>query len=152
MRADMLVDPKVPAAAEQELVSALAAVGVIAHPRVLPVRRGPESIGWLILLAVPLQAFLSTVGERAASDAWTGVRRAVRRVTGHAADDPAGQGRPVVLEDPGTGLQIVVSPDLPEGAFRQLTELDLSDFVDGPVRYDNGQHRWLSDRDEARRK
>lgn len=59
MRADMLVDHKVPAAANQELVSALTALGVTAHARVLPLRRGAENVGWLILIAVPLQAFLS---------------------------------------------------------------------------------------------
>jgi hypothetical protein len=43
MRPDILADHKVPAAAEQELVSALAAVGVTAHARVPTVRRGAET-------------------------------------------------------------------------------------------------------------
>lgn len=62
-------------------------------------------------------------------------------MTGRPADGSARQGRPVVLEDPGTGLQIVVPPDSPEHAFQQLTELDLSDFVHGPVRYDKADRR-----------
>src|SRR3954464_10339125 len=128
MRADILVDHGVPAAAERELVSALAAAGVTAYARVLPVRRGAESIELLVLIAVPLQAFLTTVGELAAAEAWAGVRRAMRRLIGRPADDPAREGRSVVLEDPETELQIVLSADLPERAFRQLTELDLSGF------------------------
>jgi hypothetical protein len=148
----MLVDHTVPAAFEQELMNALAAVGVTVRARLLPVRRGAESIGWLILISIPLQAFLTTVGERAASDAWAGVRRAMRRVVGRPDGGPTSAGRSIVLEDPETELQIVVAPDLSDDAFRQLTELDLSDFTDGPIRYDKIDGRWISDLDDARRK
>ncbi len=102
-----------------------------------------------MLVAVPLKAFLSTVGEAAAADAWAGVKTALRRIAGRPAP---GRGRPVVLQDPGTGLQIVLPPDLSDEGYQKLTELDLATFVRGPVRYDPGAGRWISDLDEARRR
>jgi hypothetical protein len=145
--ADVFVDREVPAEAERDLVAALATAGVTANAKVVPARRGPEQLQWLMLIAVPLQAFLTSVGEAAAADAWAGVKGALRRLAGRQAPERT---RPVVLQDPGTGLQIVLSPDLSEEGYRRLTQLDLTTFTRGPVRYDADAGRWISDLDEAR--
>ena len=147
LEADVLVDHSVPAAAERDLVAALAGAGVTAHSKVVPTRRGAEQLHWLVLVVIPLQAFLQAVGEAAAAEAWAGVKGAVRRLSGRQA--PAG-GRPVMLQDFGTGLQIILPPDLSEDGYRRLTQLDLTTFTCGPVRFDRERCEWISDLDEAR--
>ena len=144
--ADVYAGRGVPDESQRELVTALEAAGVNARLRVQPTRRGAEQLHWLILVAVPLQAFLTSVGERAATDAWAGVRAALRRIAGRPGP---GAGRPLVLQDPDTGLQIVLPPDLGDEGYRRLTELDVSRFRRGPVRYDTDKGRWISDLDEA---
>jgi hypothetical protein len=147
--ADVFVDREVPAEAERELVAALAGAGVSAHAKVVAARRGPEQLHWLVLVALPLQAFLTGVGEAAAADAWAGIKSVLRRLAGRPTPERA---RPLVLQDSGTGLQIVLPPDLSEEGYRRLTQLDLTTFSRGPVRYDEATGRWISDLDEARRK
>src|SRR4051794_16779810 len=115
--ARVFVDREVAADAERELIAALAAAGVHARSRVAPARRGPEQLHWLVLIAVPLQAFLSSVGEAAAADAWSRAKAVLRRLAGGRLPE---QARPIVLQDPDTGLQIVLSPNLCEEAYGQL--------------------------------
>ncbi|MFF5077887.1 hypothetical protein ACFY36_12600 [Actinoplanes sp. NPDC000266] len=148
--ADLLVDPGVPAADADLLSDALAACGVAARAKVLSPRRAGEQLGWLVLLALPLQAFLTTAGETAARDAYAGLRRAIGRVLGRPPGDPAGAGRPMVLQDEETGLRIVLSADLPAEAYRELVELRLADYREGPLHYDRHERRWRSVPDEIR--
>lgn len=144
--ADVYVDRGVTGESRHELVMALAAAGVDARLRVQPTRRGVEQLHWVVLVAVPLQAFLTSVGEKAATDAWAGVKKALRRIAGRP--EPGGT-RPLVLQDPESGLQIVLPPDLSDEGYRLLTELDVSRFRRGPIRYDTNAGRWISDLDQA---
>lgn len=55
----------------------------------------------------------------------------------------------VVLQDPATGIQIILGPHLDDTAYRALRALDLTGITQGPVRYDTAEARWLSDVAEA---
>ncbi|XVV08194.1 hypothetical protein ACQP2X_25425 [Actinoplanes sp. CA-131856] len=147
LAADLLVDPGVPAEDAGLLAEALAACGVAARAKVLAPRRAGEQLSWLVLLALPLQAFLTTAGEAAARDAYAGLRRAVGRVLGRT---PAEAGRPMVLQDEQTGLRIVLSADLPPEAYQALVTLRLADYEEGPLHYDRHERRWRSITDEIR--
>ncbi|SNY52489.1 hypothetical protein [Paractinoplanes atraurantiacus] len=150
LSADLLVDPGVPAADADLLAEALAQCGVAAQAKVLAPRRAGEQLSWLVLLALPLQTFLTTVGETAARDAYAGLRRAVGRVLGAPPSDPAAAERPMVLQDEETGLRIVLSAGLPPEAYRTLVQLRLTDYREGPLHYDRHQRRWRSIPDEIR--
>ena len=148
MEADVLIDAEVPADQERLLEEALAGLGVTARTRVVPPRRGVTELSWLVLVSLPLQAFLSNVGGRLADDAYRALRAVVRRLAHRDRPTPGAQ-RPMVLRDVATGLQVVLEPDLPDGAYRQLVALDLSQFQFGPVHYDRHRSRWRSELDEA---
>ncbi|MFI7134186.1 hypothetical protein ACIBQ1_51570 [Nonomuraea sp. NPDC050153] len=151
IQADIFVAPHATSAQEQPIVAALTALGLSTRVRMLPPRRGPEQLEWLILAALPLQAFLSGLGTKIADDGYRGLQKAVRAVIGGRGSVPDSvPGPPVVLQDPATGLQIVLDADLPEEGYQQLVTLDLTQFELGPVRYDRVQRRWRSDLDEAR--
>jgi hypothetical protein len=149
LEADVLVDAEVPVEQERLLVDALAQLGVTARTRVVPARRGVEQLGWLVLASLPLQAFLTELGTSVADEAVQALRSLVRRLLHRDPPSPGDQ-RPMVLRDAATGLQVVLEPDLPDEAFRELVGLDLSQFRLGPVHFDRHRGRWRSELDEAR--
>ncbi|MFF4506562.1 hypothetical protein [Streptomyces sp. NPDC001401] len=116
-------------------------------------------IVWLVLAALPLRAFLDGVAGQAATDSYQGIKRLVEcLVPGRErllADESAATVpvqapavAPLVLQDWGSGLQVVLEADLPPEAYRQLVGLDLSDFRTGPVRYDKDLACWRPVPDE----
>jgi hypothetical protein len=124
------------------------------------VHRGEgATLTWIVLAALPLQAFLSALGSKAAEDSYAKLRGLVRRLANdrrtHEAAPSAGQKArvsspvPLILLDSDTGLQIVLEQDLPSDAYRELVALDLSQFSFGPLHYDQARHRWRSELDEA---
>jgi hypothetical protein len=146
--ADILVDAEVSAEQERLLVDGFARLGVAARARVVPTRRGVSELSWLVLVSLPLQAFLTAVGSRLAEDAYRGLRDLVGRLL--SRDRPTARAqRPMVLRDAATGLQIILEPDLPDDGYRQLVGLDLSQFRLGPVHYDRSLGRWRSELDEV---
>jgi hypothetical protein len=148
LEANVLLDAQVPADQERLLVDAFGQLGVTAHTRIVPPRRGVTELNWLVLVALPLQAFLGNVGTKFADDAYRGLKVLIGQFAHGDRPVPAGQ-RPMVLRDDATGLELVLEPDLPDEGYRQLFGLDLSHFQVGPVRYDRHQRRWRSERDEA---
>jgi hypothetical protein len=145
-----LLDAEVSADQERLLVDVFGQLGVTAHTRVVPPRRGVAELNWLVLVSLPLQAFLGSVGTKFADDAYRGLKELIGRVVHGDRSAPGGQ-RPMVLRDDVTGLELVLEPDLPDEGYRQLFDLDLQRFQVGPVHYDRHQGRWRSERDEAER-
>jgi hypothetical protein len=144
LRAELLLAAGVSAEQEQELVKAFHAIGVTARTRTIPTRRGGEQLPWLVLAALPLQAFLSGLGSKLAEGTYEGLKRLVARLPRHQSAAQSTQ--VLVLEDPDSRLQIVLEPDLPTDAYRQLVTLDLSAIQQGQLRYDRNRAMWRSER------
>ena len=83
------------------------------------------TLTWLLLISLPLQGFLSTVGNKIAEDAYDKFTQAASRFLDRhrkLEDAPAAAIPPaLVLQDPVTGLRIVFEPDLPNEAYDQLS-------------------------------
>lgn len=133
------------------LLDMFSMAGITAQVRIVPPRRNAVTLGWVVLATLPLHAFLSTIGAKAAEASYAKLRTAIQRLTGHhdSHEPPCNQPHPLILQDSNTGLQIVLEPELPADAYRQLTALDLTQFRMGPVHYDQQQQRWRSELDEA---
>lgn len=144
---------------ERLLLDVLSDYGATTRVETIPVRRGgTAALTWIVLAVLPLQAFLSELGSKAAEDSYTKLRVLIRRLASgrrtHEAAPPAGQApvnspAPLVLLDSETGLQIVLEADLPGDAYSKLMALDLSQFSIGPLHYDQARHCWRSELDEA---
>ncbi|MFD4873953.1 hypothetical protein ACFWOB_11335 [Streptomyces sp. NPDC058420] len=172
--ADVFVEETAPRGQETPLVEEFGALGFTVRARALPTRRPIEQLAWAVLVVLPLQAFLTALGGKAGEDAHHGLRNAVRKVLRRESEaepstEPAresGAEPPatpndspradapttpptVVLQDPTTGIQIILGPHLDDTAYRALRALDLTRITQGPVRYDTAEARWLSDVDEA---
>ncbi|MGA4837799.1 hypothetical protein [Streptomyces sp. G45] len=145
--ADVLLDSRVAPEQERDLSGALTALGLAVSVRVLPPRRVIEPLSWLVLIALPLHAFLRTLGDKAGEDGYRRLSEALRgfRRPAPAAAPPP----PVVLQDPATGLRVVLDHDLPDEGYRQLLAVDLTQYRLGPLHYDRAQGRWRSELDEA---
>jgi hypothetical protein len=162
--AQILLDGGLPADHEHALVAALAGCGITAELRDMPPRRGP--LEWLLLIALPLQAFLTALGTKGGESAYPQLIAAVRAILRrHLANPDPDAIAPhpeaaaftattppvLILQDPATGVRIVLEDGLPEDAYRQLLTLDISAFRIGPVHYDAAKGRWRSEQDEAQR-
>ena len=168
--ADVFVEESAPRGQEAPLVEELGALGFTVRARALPARRPIEQLAWAVLVVLPLQAFLTALGGKAGEDAHHGLSKAVRKVLRRASEaepstgpstEPTGESEAepladapttsptVVLQDPATGIQIILGPHLDDTAYRALRALDLTGITQGPVRYDTAEARWLSDVDEA---
>ncbi|NNN31727.1 hypothetical protein HLK59_15385 [Streptomyces sp. S3(2020)] len=139
---DVYVAADTPPTAERPLLDALSAPGVRLRVRTWPTRRGPDTLNWLFLVALPLHAFLGGFGGRLADDTY---RRLAALVRGRStAPEAAPAPRPVVLQDTATGIRIVLGPEADEEAYRKLRTLDLGQFRYDTLRYDVTEARWVS--------
>jgi hypothetical protein len=134
----------------QTLVEDLASLGVPASSRVVPPHRGIDKVQWLVLVALPLQAFLTGLVDKLAEDAYKSLKSLVGRALGKPSST-TGKAKVLMLQDPATRLQIVLEDDLPAEAYQHLLQLDLEAVRDGPLYYDRQQTRWRSRLDQARR-
>jgi hypothetical protein len=140
--ADVLVRPGMSTADKYDVAEAFATINVAAATRLAPTQRTLNGVEWLVLVMLPLQAFLSGLGSKLAEDVYSGFKDVVGRILRRSS--PGRRERVLVLQDAATGLQVVLEPDLPIEAYRRLVALDLSAFHGGPVRYDRSRNAWQS--------
>jgi hypothetical protein len=149
---DIFVDARLSPEREQAVTGALTALGASVRVKVLPPRRTADDLQWIVLAALPLQAFLSSIGGKIADDAYKGLQNAVRKLRGPDAAAKTPATRPMILQDTASGLRVILDHDLPADGYQQLLNLDLARFQIGPVHYDRTQQRWRSELDEAARR
>ena len=152
---ELLLRANVTADEETELREFFGRFGEVSRVRRTVGYRGPAE--WIVLVALPLQAFLQNLGVLGSSDAYAGIKGLVEHLRGEAARAPAATGLPaeragaargsdsvppLVLQDPRSGVSVLLESDLPVPAYRQLVELDLAQFATGPIVYDRVQGRW----------
>lgn len=119
--------------------------GFVTEVRTRLPHRGPDQITWLMLAALPLQAFLSGIGAEAVKDVYAKAKRlatAGRKATSEAKV-------PLVLQDAESELKVILEADLPPEAISQLVDLDLGAYRIGPLHYDRTRRTWRSELDEA---
>jgi hypothetical protein len=129
---------------EHDVIEAFATAGVAATIRLAPAQRSLNGAEWLVLAVLPLHAFLSGLGSNLAEDLYQGLKDVVGRILRRSK--PGRHKRALVLQDTATGLQVVLEPDLPIEAYRELVALDLSAFHVGTVRYNRSRNAWQSNR------
>jgi hypothetical protein len=134
---EVLVDAALPSGAENELLVALAALGLSPGA---PVRESPSlrSAEWLVVLTLPLGAFITAISAKLGQDVYDRLARAIRNLM---AGRQSGE---VIVIDPESGARVHLTADLPKGAIGKLIELDPS-TVSGDVRYDRREGRWRAD-------
>lgn len=145
-RAELLFDHDADEEATEEFEVIFRKLGFITNARRRVPHRGPNELTWLMLVAVPLQAFLAGIGAETVKDLYAKAKQLAP--SRKKAKNAVGQA-PLVLHDSKTELQIVLDADLPAEAIRQLTGLDLGAYRTGPLHYDKHRKKWRSELDEA---
>lgn len=135
----VMLDQPVPAGDEDELLECLQALGT---PQVCrqPDLRAASELTFLVLVHLPLTAFLASIATELGRDSYRQLVRALRRLQDRrrAAGGAAAAG----LHDTGTAVLLILEPGLPDAAYQQLGELDLTRLRPGPARFRAG--RWRS--------
>jgi len=148
MAAVVQFHPSIAEEDRQQFAEALSGLGVDVNSRSAPRRRGASGeLTTIILIALPLQAFLAALGGKLADDAYTTFKRLVRSLLDRGQAGSAASST-ITLQDPKTGLLIQIDRRVPEAAWNQLYELDLSAFTYGPINYDQARGQWRSELDE----
>ncbi|NUP17238.1 MAG: hypothetical protein HOZ81_14240 [Streptomyces sp.] len=123
------------------LYEGLAGLGVRAQGTVVGNYRS-ATLTWMVLVVLPLSGFLQECGKNLAQDAY----RALKGVIGGALrrdPEPAVEDHPaLILEDTESTVRLAFTPDLPDDAFRQLFDLDLSTSPGRTLRYVSERNRW----------
>lgn len=143
---ELLFDHDVSVEPARDLETMFRQLGFVTKARGRLPHRGPHELTWLMLVALPLQAFLSGIGTEVVKDLYAkakGLAPAAKK-----AKD-AGNQVPLVLQDTKSELKIILEADLPAEAIRQLVDLDLGTYKVGPLHYDQRQKKWRSELGEA---
>ncbi|GAA4744756.1 hypothetical protein [Actinomycetospora chibensis] len=146
--AELLFADEIDGEVEKQVFDLFDGLGLATTSRRRLVHRGPQDLEWLVLAALPLQAFLSALGSEAVKELYAGVKRVIAQRKERASDEPD-RCVPLVLQDERNGLRVVLEADLPAAAYTQLTTLDLGAFRQGPLHYDRHLGAWRSELDEA---
>ena len=147
LKADVLIAAGLSDAQQQDIIDAFAAAGIDVHPRMIPAQRGAGELQWLVLAALPLQAFLGGIGSAMAESVSNSLKRMVGQICQNRHQG-ARSSQVLVLQDAETRLQVVLEADLPIEAYDALVSLDLSKYRKGPLHYDQRRHEWLAEFDE----
>jgi hypothetical protein len=110
-------------------------------------RRGIGDFPWVIMLAGPpsvivglfAKKFTEKLAERAAEDAYVSLKKWVQRLASRRRD----RNGTITINDPASGTVIVLDPELPDEAYRELPSID-------PEK-DGGESGYLSWNDEEGR-
>lgn len=146
--AQVLVTKQISEDEAAEITAEFRSIGLTIDLRIVPPKRSLTDIAWLVLAAVPLQPFFNQLAQDVADDVHQRLKSFVAGVLRRSsASDPP---KPVlVLQDPVSGVQVVLEPDLPAESYRQLLSYDLSTVQSGPLHYDVHRQRWRSELNEA---
>ena len=150
--ADVLLAEAVPPEAEAEIQRLFGDLGMTVRTRSVPAQRGLSDVTWLVLATLPLEAFVKALVGDLTEDAYGRLKVLLARLRRHGAARSEEDPRPMVLQDPVSRLRVVLEPDLPMAAYKQLIKLDLSRFRQGPLHYDQQRSRWRSELDESTRR
>lgn len=143
---ELLFGQEVPPERTEEIASIFLAAGVAVRARHSLAHRGGAELTWIVLAALPLQAFLTELGSQVLDDLYKAIKERFAR---RGKDSRAAEPVPLVVQDMASGLRIIVEADLPAAAYEQLATLDLSTFHNGPLHYDWHRSAWRSVLDEV---
>ncbi len=106
-------------------------------------RKSAGDLPWVTLLLAPIAAFLAAflagAGQDAGRDAYQSIRRLVSRLYAARRD----RNGSIVVMDDDTLTHIVLQPDLPEEAYRQLAQMDPEQLKGGHWVWDKERNHWL---------
>lgn len=136
--AEVILRPEIPEEEIEDLRTLLIDAGVA-----FQLRRAAEhrsGVEWLVLVALPLQAFLSGLGAEMVKDFYRYLRGLAVRLRKRGSNGKPDF--PLVLTDSRhEGLHILLSDDLPLEAYDKLQSLNLRG-LHGSMKYDHTSGEW----------
>jgi hypothetical protein len=117
--------------------------GLTAKVRPSYERRGTGDLPWVVMVSVPLTAFLTAFAAEAGKDAYKGLKRLVRTIWDKRTKTSGPSGSFTII-DIKSGIWVLLDPDIPDDAYSALSELDLDSLQgSGVLKYDKNQEGWV---------
>ena len=118
-------------------------VGLTAKVRPSYERRGIGDLPWIVMVSVPLTAFLTAFAAEAGKDVYKKLKRLVRTIWDKRTKTSGPSGS-FIIRDVKSGIWVLLDPDIPDDAYSALSELDLESLQgSGVLRYDKNQKGWV---------
>lgn len=100
---------------------------------------------WIVLISTPPTAFLAAYAAAAGTDAWSGTKRSFNRLRQLVGDLKIAHGSRVdgrVELEVGGQPWLLLTSDLPDEAYLQLDDVDLTATQDGALKWDGHRQCW----------
>ena len=116
--------------------------GLTAKVRPSYERKSTGELPWVVMVSVPLTAFLTAFAAAAGKDAYSGLKKLVRTVWDKRTTTSGPRGSFVII-DSESRIWVHLDPDIPADAYRSLAQLDLDSFQGLRVlKYDAKTKEW----------
>jgi len=136
-----------------EVAAAFAEAGIPVEVRAWVEGQGAGAFTWSVMIEVATAASVATLAAAATTDAYKGLRRLVGKI--HEKKKAAGTAAgwttdsvAIVVKESSTW--ILLPPELPEEAWRALSEVSLTELPSDIVRWDPMTGQWRDAWDEYR--
>lgn len=137
-----------------KVAAAFTDAGIPVEVRAWVEGQGAGAFQWVLMISVPTTAFFTALAAEAGKDAYKVLKRLVGRI--HDARTAAGTAagwttNSVAIVEEETSTWILLPPELPEEAWRALSEVSLKELPSDPVlRWDPRTRQWRDAWDEYR--
>lgn len=137
-----------------EVAAAFTDAGIPVEVRAWIEGQGAGAFQWVLMITVPTTAFLTAMAAEAGKDAYKVLKRLVGRI--HKARIAAGRTAgwttdSVAVIDEQTNTWVLLPPDLPEEAWRALSDVGMKELAtDSVLRWDPDTGTWQDAWDEYR--
>lgn len=137
-----------------EVTAAFADAGIPVEVRAWLEGQGAGAFQWVLMITLPATAFLTALAAEAGKDAYKVLKRLVGSI--HEARIAAGSAAgwttdSIAVVDEQTNTWFLLPPELPEEAWRALSDVSLTELPsDAVLRWDPNTGQWRDAWDEYR--
>ena len=140
---EVLLDSSAPAEDVAAVREAFNDAGLTATVRPSCERKGIGDFPWIVMVSVPLTAFLTAFAAAAGKDAYGRLKKLVSTIWAKRTKT-SGSSCNFTIVDSKSGVWVLLDSDIPSDAYSALAKLDL-DSLQGPgvLKYDKDEKRWV---------
>ena len=139
---EVLLDSSAPAEDVAAVREAFNDVGLAATIRPSLERKGIGDFPWIVMVTVPLTAFLTAFATAAGKDAYQRLKKLVGTIWAKRTKTSGPSGGFTII-DSESGSWISLDPDIPSDAYSALAKLNISSLALSFVKYDKDKKQWI---------
>jgi len=140
---EVFLDSSAPAEDVAAVREAFNEAGLMATVRPSYKRKGIGDFPWVVMISVPLMAFLTGFANAAGKDAYDKLKKPVCAIWAKRTKNSGTSGSFTIV-DTKSGVSVLLDPDIPGDAYDALAKLDIDSLRGtGVLKYDKDEKRWV---------